>query len=85
MTKSKFFDLPHPKQVQLFISICIHGKSCLSTTSTLVGFQKDIKQFISHAKITSLEGEALVCPSTIISNNNVQRNVKHKLDFVESK
>ncbi len=82
MTKSKFFDLPRPKQVQLFISICIHGTFCLSTTSTLVGFQKNVKQFISQA---SLKGEALVPPLTIIPNDNLQRNVRHKLDFVESK
>jgi hypothetical protein len=50
MKKSKFFNLLLPKQVQLFISICIHGKFCLSTTSTLVGFQKDIKQFISQVE-----------------------------------
>jgi hypothetical protein len=38
MEKSKFLDLPCPKQVQLLISICIHGKFCLSTTFGLVGF-----------------------------------------------
>jgi hypothetical protein len=26
MTKFEFLDLPHPKQVQFLISICIHGK-----------------------------------------------------------
>jgi hypothetical protein len=40
MTESEFLDLPCPKQVQLFISIRIHGKFHLSTTSTLVGFKK---------------------------------------------
>jgi len=40
MTKSKFLDLPHPKQIQLFISIRIHGKFQLSTTSAFVGFKK---------------------------------------------
>jgi hypothetical protein len=50
MKKSKFFDLPRPKQVQLFISICIPGKFYLSTTSIVVGFQKDIKQFISQVE-----------------------------------
>jgi hypothetical protein len=43
MTKSKFLDLPHPKQIQLFISIHIHGKLRLSTTSALIDFRKDIK------------------------------------------
>ncbi len=38
MTKSKLLDLPCSKQVQLLISICVHGKFCLSTTSALVGF-----------------------------------------------
>jgi hypothetical protein len=54
------------------------------TTSTFVGFQEDIQQFIPQVK-TSLKSEALVAPSTIIPNDNVQLNVKHKLDFVESK
>jgi hypothetical protein len=40
MTKFELLDLPYPKQVQLFISIHIHGKFCLSTTSALVSFQK---------------------------------------------
>jgi hypothetical protein len=40
MTEFKFLDLPCLKQVQLFISICIHGKFHLLTTSALVGFQK---------------------------------------------
>jgi len=43
MTKSEFLDLPSIKQVQFFISIYIHGKFPLSTTSTLVGFQEDIQ------------------------------------------
>jgi hypothetical protein len=43
MTKFKFLDLLHSKQVQLFISIHIHGKFHLLTTPVLVGFQKDIK------------------------------------------
>jgi hypothetical protein len=43
MTKSEFLDLPHPKQVQLFISIRTHGKFRLLTKSALVGFQKDIQ------------------------------------------
>jgi hypothetical protein len=42
MTKSKFLDLPRPKQVQLLISIHIHGKFHLSTTFALVGFQENI-------------------------------------------
>jgi hypothetical protein len=46
MIEFKLLDLPCPKQVQLFISICIYGKFCLLTTSTLVGFQEDIQQFI---------------------------------------
>jgi hypothetical protein len=30
---------------------------------------------------TSLKGEAFVVPLTIIPNDNVKQNVKHKLDF----
>jgi hypothetical protein len=43
MIKSEFFDLLHLKQVQPLISICIHGQFYLSTTSSLVGFQKHIQ------------------------------------------
>jgi hypothetical protein len=77
-------DLPHPKQNQLFISVCIHGKFCLLTTSTFVGFEENIQQFIPQAK-TSLKGEAFIVFSTLILNDNVQWSLKCKLDFVESK
>jgi hypothetical protein len=43
MTKSEFLNLLCPKQVQLFISIRIYGKFRLLTTSTLIGFKKDIQ------------------------------------------
>jgi hypothetical protein len=84
MIEFKFLDLPCPKQVQFLISIHIYGKFRLLITSTLVGFQEDIQQFIPQAKI-SLKGEAFVAPLTIIPNDYVQLSVKHKLDFVESK
>jgi hypothetical protein len=70
MTESEFFNLLHPKQVQLLIPIGIHGKFCLSTASTLVGFQKDIQQLIPQAE-TSLKSEGFIVPLTIILNNNV--------------
>ncbi len=38
MMESEFLDLLHAKQVQLFISIHIHGKFQLSPTFALVGF-----------------------------------------------
>ncbi len=41
MTKFEFLDLPRLKQVQLLISIHIHGKFRLSTTYALVGFQEN--------------------------------------------
>jgi hypothetical protein len=78
MTSFEFLNLPCPKQVQLLISIHIHGEFCLLTTSTLVGFQKDIKQFIPQVE-TSLKGETSIVPSTIIVNENVQRSVKPSL------
>jgi hypothetical protein len=84
MTKSEFLDLPCPKQVQLFISICIHDKFHLLTTFALVGFQENIQEFIPQVE-TSLKGETFIATSTIIPNDNVQWNLKHKLDFVESK
>jgi hypothetical protein len=71
MIKSEFLNLPHPKQVQLLISIRIHGKFRLSPASTLVGFQKDIQQFIPQTK-TCLKGKAFVVPLKIILNDNVQ-------------
>jgi hypothetical protein len=49
MTESKFLDLPFLKQVRLLISIHIYDKFRLLTTSTLVGFQEDIQQFIPQA------------------------------------
>jgi hypothetical protein len=80
MKKSEFLDLPCPKQVQLFISIRIHGKFQLSTTPTLVGFQENIQQFIPQME-TNLKGEGLITPLVIIPTNNVQHNVKRKFDF----
>jgi hypothetical protein len=77
-------DLLHPKQDQLFISVCIHTKFCLLTTSTFVGFQENIQQFIPQAK-TSLKGKAFIVFSIIILNGNVQWCLKRKLDFVGSK
>jgi hypothetical protein len=38
MTKLKFLDLPRLKQIQLFISICIHHKFRLLTTFVIIGF-----------------------------------------------
>jgi hypothetical protein len=70
MIESEFLDLPHPKQVQLLISICIHGKFESSPKSTFVGFQEDIQQFIPQAKI-SLKGKSLVVLLAIILSNNV--------------
>jgi hypothetical protein len=49
MTKYEFLDLPHPNQIQHFISIRIHRKFQLLTTFDLVGFQENIQQFIPQA------------------------------------
>jgi len=84
MAKFEFLDLSCPEQVQLLISICIHGKFQLSTTYALVDFQEDIQQFIPQME-TSLKGECLVTPSTIILNDNVHTSVTHKFDFDVSK
>jgi len=46
MTEFEFLVLLHSKQVQLLISIHIHGKFQLSTTFALVSFQEDIQQFV---------------------------------------
>jgi hypothetical protein len=65
MKKSEFLDLLCLKQVQLFISIQIHGKFSLPTTLALVGFQKNIQQFIPQVE-TNLKGEGLITPLAII-------------------
>jgi hypothetical protein len=49
-----------------------------------LAFKKTSNNFISQAK-TSLKGKVFVALLTIIPNDNVQRSVKHKLDFGESK
>jgi len=33
----------------------------------------------------SLKGKTFIAPLTIIPNDNVQRSVKHKFDFIEAK
>jgi len=45
-TESELLDLFHAKQVQLLISIRIHGKFQLSPTFALIGIQEDIQQFV---------------------------------------
>jgi hypothetical protein len=65
MKKSEFLDLLCLKQVQLFISIQIHGKFSLPTTLALVGFQKNIQQFIPQVE-TNLKGEGLITSLAII-------------------
>jgi hypothetical protein len=46
----------------------------LLTTSTLVGFQENIQQFIPQVK-PSLKGEVFIVFSTIIPNDNVYQIV----------
>jgi hypothetical protein len=76
----EFLDLPCTKQVQLLISIHIHSKFWLLPTSSFVGFQEDIEQFIPQEE-TSLKCKGLITPLGIIHSDNVQHSVKHKLDF----
>ncbi len=52
MTEFEFSDLLHAKQVQLLISIRIHGKFQLSPTFALIGIQEDIQQFIPQRETT---------------------------------
>jgi hypothetical protein len=49
-----------------------------------LAFKKTSNNLPHKWKLANLKGEALV-PPTIIPNDNVQWNVRHKLDFVESK
>jgi hypothetical protein len=62
--------LLHIKQIQLLISIHIHGKFWLSPTFALVGFQEDIQQFIPQGEI-SLKFKGLVTLLAIIHSDNV--------------
>jgi hypothetical protein len=59
MIESKILDLPHLELVQFLISIHIHGNFQLLTTSTLVGFQKNIRQCIPQVEI-SLKAKGLI-------------------------
>jgi len=51
----------------------------------LSAFKKTSNNSSHKQKLVNLNGEVLVTPSTIILNNNFQRSVNCKLDFVESK
>ncbi len=53
-------------------------------TSTLVGIQENIQQFISQVE-ASLHGEVLVAPLAIAFSDDVHYNMKRKLDFDELK
>jgi hypothetical protein len=68
MTKSEFLDWPCAKQVQLLISIRIHNKFCLLTTSALIGFQENIQQFIPQME-TGLKGEFLFILMCLCGNH----------------
>jgi hypothetical protein len=70
MTKFGFLNVACPKHVQLLVLICVCGKFQLSPTSTLVGFQKDIQQFIVEIE-RNLSAKGLVAPLAISSNDNV--------------
>jgi hypothetical protein len=75
--------LPNGKKKGL-ISICVRGKCKLLGTYTLVGFQEDIQQFIPKLE-RNLSVKRLVAPLAISSNDDVQHNVKHNLNFDELK
>jgi hypothetical protein len=69
MTKFEFLNLAHPKQVQPLVSICVCCIFQLSCTS-LVGFQKDIQQFIPKIE-RNLNVEWLIAPFAISCNDDV--------------
>jgi hypothetical protein len=56
----------------------------LSSTSTFFSFQEDIQQFISQVE-TNLHVKGLVASLAISFSDDVQHNVKYKLDFDELK
>jgi hypothetical protein len=70
MRKFEFLNLAHPKQVQLFISICVCGKFQLSPTSVFVTFQEDTQKFILEID-KNLSVEGLVAPLATKSSDNV--------------
>jgi hypothetical protein len=53
----------------------------LFTTSTFIGFQEGIQQFITQVE-TNLKGEGLVVSLATIPNDNVQCSVKCKFDLM---
>jgi hypothetical protein len=67
MTESEFLYLHHPKQVQLFISICIHG---YHPHFPLLAFKKTSNN-LSHKGKTSLKCKGLVIHLAIIHSDNV--------------
>ncbi len=73
MKKFEFLNLAHPKQVQPLVSISVCCKFQLSHTS-LVGFQKDIQQFIPK-KNKNLSVEGLIVPFAISCNDDGFFNV----------
>jgi hypothetical protein len=56
--------------VQFLVLIHVHGKFQLSATSTLVGLQEDIQQFILEIE-RNLSAKGLVVPLAINFNDDV--------------
>jgi hypothetical protein len=70
MIEFEFLNLVHPKQVQLLVSICVCYKFQLSLTSTFVGFQEVIQQFIPKIE-RNLNVEGMVAHFAISCNDDV--------------
>jgi hypothetical protein len=71
MIEFEILNLFCPKQVQLFVSICVCGKLQLLPTFALVGFQEYLQQFILEVD-RNLSVEGLVVTLAISFNDNVQ-------------
>ncbi len=70
MAKFGFLNLVCPKQVQFLVLIRVCGKFQLSPTSSLVGLQENIEQFILEIE-RNLSAKGLVAPLAISFNDDV--------------
>jgi hypothetical protein len=84
MTQFEFLNLAHLKQVQLLVSIHVHGKFWFLPTSTLVGFPRK-HSTIYFTSRNQLCVESLITLLAINYSDDVSHNMKSKFDFDECK
>jgi hypothetical protein len=84
MIEFEFLDLFRPNKFNSLVQFTFMVNFACWPHLPLLVFKK-ISNNLSPKQKTNLKGEALVVPLTIILNENVQRNVKCKIDFIEFK